>query len=146
MVTFIHPGLIFKPGCVFLSGKFNVGTCQISNMIIKGWKYCLLLISLLMLALSGYSQVTKLVGEQIRISDSGKVELKCIPVKITKTMQIDKVTGNNDGFWIQKDSETIYKFKDMKEPIGIKLNPGTYYVYPNLKANQREAQVEVSLH
>ena len=115
-------------------------------MIIKVWKYSLLMIILLMLTLSGFTQVTKLVGEQIRISDSGKVELKCIPVKITKTMQIDKVTGNNDGFWIQKDSETIYKFKDMKDPIGIRLNPGTYYVYPNLKANQREAQVEVSLH
>ena len=45
------------------------------------------MISLLVLTLSGYSQVTKLVGEQIRISDSDKVELKCIPVKITKTMQ-----------------------------------------------------------
>jgi hypothetical protein len=146
MVTLIHPGLIFKPGCVFLSEKLYFGTCQISNMINLVIKNSLLIISLLVLTLSGFTQVTKLVGEQIRTPDSDKVELKCIPVKITKTMQIDKVTGNNDGFWIQKDSETIYKFKDMKEPIGIRLKPGTYYVYPNLKANQREAQVEVSLH
>jgi hypothetical protein len=55
------------------------------------------------------------------------------------------VTGNNDGFWIQKESETIYKFGDMKEAVGITLKPGTYYAYPILKPDERKSQVVVSL-
>ena len=91
------------------------------------------------------AQVTKLVGEQIRKSNEAQAVLKCFPVKITRTMQITKVTGSSNGFWIQKESETIHKFLDPKKAIGIKLKPGTYYVYPYFKTNKLRAKVEVVL-
>ncbi|MFA5419147.1 MAG: hypothetical protein WC341_11880 [Bacteroidales bacterium] len=109
------------------------------------WIPGLLLIGLFFVNSPLQAQRTKLIGEQTKQQDTAKAELKCIPVKITKTMRIDKVTGNNAGFWIQKESETIYKFGDMKEAVGIILGPGTYYVYPNIAPNQHKAKVEVTL-
>jgi hypothetical protein len=114
-------------------------------IILKNWIPGLLLFGLFFLNLPIQAQWTKLIGEQTKQQDTAKAELKCIPIKITKTMQIDKVTGNNDGFWIQKESETIYKFGDMKEAVGITLKPGTYYAYPILKPDERKSQVVVSL-
>jgi len=88
---------------------------------------------------------TRLIGDQVKEDNELKAELVCIPVKITKTMEVVSVSGDNNGFWIQKESETIYKFTDVSKAVGIKLKPGTYYVYPYLKNESLKAHVEVVL-
>ncbi len=88
---------------------------------------------------------TRLIGKQVKEDSEQKAELVCIPLKITQTMKIVAVSGVNEGFWIQKESETVYKFTDVSKAIGIKLKPGTYYVYPYLKKNALSANVEVVL-
>ncbi len=95
---------------------------------------------------SGLSaQETKLSGTQIRLEETGKTELKCIPVKIQKTMKISSVTGGELGFWIEKESETIHKFTNPKKAVGTVLLAGTYYIYPYLKKEAKESQVEITL-
>ncbi len=88
---------------------------------------------------------TRLVGEQVKNSLNQKAELVCIPVKITKTMEIVAVSGDNEGFWIQKESETIYKFTDSTKALGTRLKPGIYYVYPYFKKGKINARIEVLL-
>lgn len=94
---------------------------------------------------NGQAKVTRLVGEQIKEDLGKKATLICIPVKIIKTMEIVAVSGENSGFWIQKESETIYKFIDIEKAIGVKLKPGTYYVYPYFRPKEVKAKVIVSL-
>jgi len=88
---------------------------------------------------------TRLVGDQVKEANAQKAELVCVPVKITQTMEIVAVSGKNEGFWIQKESVTIYKFTDVSKAVGTKLKPGTYYVYPYLKPEKLKAHVEVVL-
>ena len=107
----------------------------------------LLVFIVLIMNLSAWAQlkVTRLVGEQIRDTADGKTELICIPLKISSTMKIVAVTGNNKGFWIQKESETVFKFIEVENAVGLKLKPGTYYAYPYFKDNALKAKVEVLL-
>jgi hypothetical protein len=107
----------------------------------------LLIIIIFHLNLDSQAQlkVTRLIGEQKKASADQKAELTCIPLKISSTMKIVAVSGDNEGFWIQKESETIYKFTEAEKAIGIKLKPGTYYVYPYFKDKQLKATVEIML-
>lgn len=110
-------------------------------------KYLLIftLIVLYSINTASFAQTIILNGEQSKKKGSDTPVLTCVPVKITKTMKISEVKGNCNGFWIQKDSETIHKFKNLIDPVGTILKPGTYYVYPNLKKNKKNANISVTL-
>ncbi len=86
---------------------------------------------------------TSLSGTQTRGSAGNNAELSCTPINLAKTVTINKVTGDNAGFWIQKDGVAIMKFWNPNDQgvIGKKLDKGTYYVFPNLKANHNKATV-----
>ena len=90
-------------------------------------------------------QKISITGEKKKISKRGESELTCIPVKITSTMKINSVKGNCKGFWIQKGSKTVHRFKDMNDAVGTKLPPGTYYVYPYLKEGETTAKVTITI-
>ena len=60
-------------------------------------------------------------------------------------MKISAVKGNCNGFWIQKGSETIHKFINLTDPIGTKLKPGIYYIYPNIRKGNKIADITITL-
>ena len=84
-------------------------------------------------------------GTQTKGSAGKNAELYSVPVQIPVSMEIISVEGNNNGFWITKGSVTIYTFDSMNEAVGTVLQPGTYYVYPNLNKNSNSARVTVYL-
>lgn len=102
---------------------------------------------MLFLSSSIFAQEVKLSGTQTKGSAGSNAKLNCTPVTITKTMQIFSVSGDNEGFWITNGSNVIANYYNSNDPsaIGKKLNPGTYYVYPNLKKNQNQASVTLHL-
>lgn len=91
------------------------------------------------------AQDVLLKGEQ-KVNDKNSIpELICTPIKITKPMKIEEVTGNCNGFWLQKGSTTVSKYKNMTDPVGTIISPGTYYVYPFLKEGEKKADVTLKL-
>lgn len=109
-------------------------------------KKAIIVLSLVMFtALFAGAQTVTISGTQIKGSAGKNAELKCNPVKITKTMKIIKVEGNCNGFWIQKGGVVTNRFYDNKKPVGTALKPGTYYVYPNLKSGSNSANVKITL-
>lgn len=108
-------------------------------------KKILLIIGLFAIAALVSAQNVTLSGTQTRGSAGKNAELKSNPVKITKTMKITAVSGECEGFWIVKDNIKVHTFWDNKKPVGTKLKPGTYYVYPNLKKNLNTGSVTLSL-
>lgn len=109
-------------------------------------KYSILfLLAFTISIISAFSQTIILEGEQTLNPDKDIPTLTCTPIKITKPMKILSAKGNCKGFWIQKDSETIHKFSNFFDPIGTKLSPGTYYVYPYLKKDAKKADISVTL-
>ncbi len=98
------------------------------------------------LAFSASGQEEKVLrGTQTQIDTTGKNVLKCLPIKLHKSMTINRVTGGEHGFWIEKDSKTVFKFTDNKKAVGTVLLTGTYYIYPILGKKQQEAEVEILL-
>lgn len=92
-------------------------------------------------------QSTSITGFQERIP-SQNAELSCNPVTITRNMVIDSVSGFHNGFWIVKNNKTEKAFwteRFAKNSIGYLLLPGTYSVYPNLKADSDTASVTIWL-
>lgn len=87
-------------------------------------------------------------GKQTAGSAGSNAKLTCSPVKISKTMKITGVSGSNAGFWIQKGSATVARYYKSNDPSakGRSLDPGTYYVYPNLPNGAKTATVTVSLN
>jgi hypothetical protein len=108
-------------------------------------KKLFILVSIMIFTISLSAQVVKISGTQVKGSAAKNAELKCNPVTITKTMTITKIEGDCEGFWIVKDSKIIHQFWDNTTPIGTKLAPGTYYIYPNLKPKKNTASVTASL-
>ena len=108
-------------------------------------KKTMILLSIMFLALSLSAQTVKISGTQTKGSAGKNAELKCNPVSITKTMSITKIEGDCQGLWIVKDNLIIHKFWNNKAPLGTKLAPGTYYIYPNLKQRKNTATVTVTL-
>lgn len=108
-------------------------------------KKMMILLSIMFFTVSLSAQTVTISGTQTKGSAGKNAELKCNPVSITKTMSITKIEGDCEGLWIVKDNVIIHKFGDNKAPIGTKLAPGTYYIYPNLKANKNTASVTISL-
>ena len=105
----------------------------------------LLIIVLMGLFLTTSGQKITITGEKKQISKREDPELSCIPVKVSTTMKINSVEGNCKGFWIQKGSKTIHKFKDMNDAVGTKLSPGIYYVYPYIKEGEKTAKVTITI-
>ena len=88
-----------------------------------------------------------LYGEQSRGSENNG-ELTCQPVVITTTVEIYKVEGDNNGFWIENKNGIVKSFflKDEKYAppvVSIKLEPGKYWIYPNLKIGKKKATIKI---
>ena len=105
----------------------------------------LLLTILTFTIISASAQTIKLEGKQVIDSNKNSPVLTCVPVKITKSMKITSTNGNCNGFWIQKGSITIHKFKNLEDAVGTTLTSGTYYVYPKLKKDSKKADVNITL-
>ena len=56
-----------------------------------------------------------------------------------------EINGNNEGFWITDGSNVLARYWNSNdaEALYLKFEPGTYYVYPNLRAGQSEASVQL---
>ena len=66
---------------------------------------------------------------------NANAELRCDGVRLSRTMQIDSISGYHNGFWITKNGriEKAYWTLRMSDScIGYELTPGFYYVYPNV--------------
>jgi len=100
---------------------------------------------LLIASFTGYAQTIVLEGTQTVDIDKKSQVLNCIPIKITKSMKITAAVGNCDGFWIQKGSITVYRFTKLKDAVGTILKSGTYYVYPNVKKDNKKADISVTI-
>ncbi len=96
-----------------------------------------------------FAQEIYLSGEQKR-GTGQNAELVCEAIIITDQMQISIIEGDNAGFWIANESATIQSFfKEGTEFFppakGFILEPGKYWVYPNLRDNQEKATVKITL-
>ena len=94
-----------------------------------------------------FSQSYTVSGKQEKGVAGVNAKLDCKPLKITKTVTIKEIIGDNNGFWISDGRNVIAKFwsTNDKAAIGFVLKPGTYYVYPNLKINSSNATVTLKL-
>ena len=108
-------------------------------------KFILALASLLILfTCTSYAQ-TDFSGEQTR-GQGSDATLRCDGIKLDAAMQIVKVSGLNAGFWITDQYNTVlYRCDDMTQGVGVKLNPGIYYVYPNLVEGHGKAYITLTL-
>lgn len=73
-------------------------------------------------------------GYQERIPNSN-AELRCDGVRISRTMEIDSISGYHNGFWITKSGrieKAYWTLRHSDSCIGYELKPGFYYVYPNV--------------
>ncbi|MFK5857400.1 MAG: hypothetical protein QM503_14825 [Bacteroidota bacterium] len=105
----------------------------------------LLFTLIIIMSFSVFTQTIVLEGKQTMDSNNKSPSLKCVPVKITKSMKITAVEGMCEGFWIEKGSVTVHKFKNTVDAVGTTLAPGTYYVYPNVKKDMKKADVSITL-
>ena len=86
-------------------------------------------------------------GYQERIPNAN-AELRCDGVRITRTMQIDSISGYHNGFWITKNGriEKAYWTLRMSDScIGYELKPGFYHVYPNVVLPSDTAKITLWL-
>jgi hypothetical protein len=86
-----------------------------------------------------------ITGTQTRGSAGQSATLTCSPVTINSPRVVSSISGSNEGFWIVQGSATVARFYKQNDPAarGLTLQPGTYYVYPNLKSGQQKATVTV---
>lgn len=74
-------------------------------------------------------------------------ELGSEPVELPGACEIVKVEGRHRGFWINKvgvfGETKIQDYSSAREAIGIRLERGTYKVYPNIPEGARGADVTV---
>ncbi len=106
------------------------------------------LIIVLMLAGTGIISAQYTIrGEQTRGEPGKNAELKCSNVSVNKTVTIKSVSGNNAGFWIVDNKGKVYNFWQPNDnsALGLKLPPGAYKAYPNLKQNNNKASVIIYL-
>jgi len=87
-------------------------------------------------------------GYQERIPNSN-AELRCDGVRITRTMEIDSISGHHNGFWITKSGRIEKAYWSLRQAtdssIGYQLPPGFYYVYPNVILPADTAEVTLWL-
>ncbi|MCR5453679.1 MAG: hypothetical protein K6F33_01660 [Bacteroidales bacterium] len=73
-------------------------------------------------------------GYQERMPNAN-AELRCNGIRISRTMQIDSISGYHNGFWIVKGNrieKAYWTLRHADSSIGYQLKPGFYYVYPNI--------------
>jgi hypothetical protein len=86
-------------------------------------------------------------GSQTRGTPGKNAKLECNPVQIAKAVRITAVSGDNAGFWISDGKTTVASFWQPNDvsAVGTVLQPGTYYVYPDLRKNQNHASIAIKL-
>lgn len=108
----------------------------------------LLAIILFLIPLAAMAQKRITVsGYQERIPNSN-AELRCDGVRITRTMEIDSISGYHNGFWITKSGrieKAYWTLRHSDSCIGYQLTPGFYYVYPNVILPSDTAEVTLWL-
>jgi hypothetical protein len=103
-------------------------------------------VTILILSFAIYqTQDMTITGKQAKETSRGKPKQSCTPVKISAKMMVSEVDGKCKGFWIQKGSETVYKFDNKEDAIGTTLTPGIYYVYPYLEDDENKATVTITI-
>lgn len=109
-------------------------------------KRIIAILSFLISGLACSAQVS-ISGYQERIPYSN-ARLRCDGLNIVRSMRIDSVSGFHNGFWIVRGAKTEKAFwseKYVPDARGYVLRPGTYYVYPNLRADSDTASVTIWL-
>ena len=110
-------------------------------------KLLLLILFLVVWVSSSLAQQVEISGTQQRFPGRN-AELSSVKVKISKTMTIVSVTGNNNGFWIMKNGKSEKAFwteKQTSDAVGFKLTKGEYQVFPNIKTDESSASVTIKL-
>ncbi|NTW32585.1 MAG: hypothetical protein HGB12_08180 [Bacteroidetes bacterium] len=109
----------------------------------------IVIIQILFLSLYGFSQTQTLSGKQTQGVANKNGELICVPLVLAQAATITAVSGNNDGFWIEKEgyAKPIYNYYTPNDPkvITVILKPGKYWIYPNIKKEMKEATVVLTL-
>ena len=96
------------------------------------------------------AQRIELKGFQYRQTDTNAV-LECKGVKISRTMVIDSLSCDCDGFWIMKGKKgdkpvtAFWTERFLPRAKNYELKPETYFIYPNLKENSDSAFVTLRL-
>lgn len=114
-------------------------------------KKTIFIIGFLLLAVSvAFSQeMVVMEGSQKLGSNPKNSEMLSDPVTLTQTMTITKVEGDFSSFWLTGKSENgeniTEQYMDRNTPVGKVLNPGIYFVFPNLKQGSSTAKVTVYL-
>jgi len=99
---------------------------------------------LILFTCTSYAQ-TELMGEQTR-GHGSDATLRCDGIQLNGIVTIVKVSGLNAGFWITDQYNTVlYNCDNMTKGVGVKLNPGTYFVYPNLVEGHDKAYITLFL-
>ena len=115
----------------------------------KNIKSTVIFMMFLFIGSYGFAQAYTIAGSQTKGTAVGNnAQLSCQAVVITKTVKVYEVSGDNAGFWINKNGTVIQKYWETndKRAVGLVLTPGTYYVYPNLKKGQTTAKVVLKLN
>ncbi|MBQ3688436.1 MAG: hypothetical protein II937_01055 [Bacteroidales bacterium] len=114
-------------------------------------KTLFLILPFCFLGFKSFAQRLEIKGFQYRQEESDAV-LECEGIKISRTMVIDSVSCNCDGFWVMKGKEkskkpvkAFWSEKSVKRAIGYELKPETYFIYPNIKEDSMTGEVTVWL-
>jgi hypothetical protein len=90
--------------------------------------------ALLWTATAGAQSRITIDGYQERVPGAN-AELRCDGVRLSRTMQIDSISGYHNGFWISKSGrieKAYWTLRHSDSCIGYELKPGFYHVYPNI--------------
>ena len=73
-------------------------------------------------------------------------KLECDGIIIYRTLTVVEINGDNDGFWITDGTGSVlakYWNTNDSDALYLQFEPGTYYIYPNLKTGQTKASVQL---
>ena len=110
-----------------------------------------LIIGILLLTVSvTFSQEMVVIeGTQKLGSTPKNSEMLSEPVTLVQAMTITKVEGEFSTFWLTGSTEhgenITDQFMDRNTPVGKVLQPGVYFVFPNLKQGSSTAKVTIYL-
>ena len=71
--------------------------------------------------------------------------LECDGIIIYRTLTVVDINGSNAGFWVTDGSNVLARYwnSNDSDALYLQFEPGTYYVYPNLRDGQSEATVQL---
>jgi len=111
-------------------------------------KYVVIASILFIPSLLSAQDVIKLSGTQTRGNMGRNAQIHSSPVVLRKNRTVVSVSGYNRGFWINSKKygkiASYYKSND-RDVIGLVLERGTYYIYPNLGQRQSSGSVTIKL-